>query len=243
MNKVAIIPGSFRPCTDAHMQMIRHYAGDCELVAVILSDPRNSARKTSTGIPISTETAKNILETAISDSGLGNVMVFVQGESPVRSAMETISGISGKEIVLGIGKKDDPEKRFGFMVKALDGKNGNRILPPEETSFDVPADYSASDLRRNIGDGRYLRDHLPQCLTKDHMDEIVKSLQEECGVGFLRENFVPEGIFREIVEESSDLGIGPSGIFEDERGIVPFEIDDGAIEKAKCSLNAWNMHV
>ena len=241
MKRVAIVPGAFRPPTDNHLKMIGRYSGECDAVAVLVSDPKSSRRRTATGIPISAETSRKILETALADAGISNARVFVEEGSPVKAIGRILSGISGKEIVLGIGSKDDAS-RFSFLEK-FQGMNGNRIVPPEETSVEIGSGYSASDLRRNIGDVSYLRSHLPQVLSPEHMEEAIRLLQEECGVGILKEGFDEKDVFGRVLGESSELGIGPSGIFEDENGPFPGRLDDEAIDRAKCSMNAWNMHV
>ena len=245
MTRTAIVPGSFRPPTDLHMKMIRHYAESCDAVAVIVSNPSKSLRKTSTGMPISAETSRKILEDAISDSGLGeNVRVFIsENESPVKDILGILGDLEGQEIVLGVGRKDDPSGRFAFLEKVPKGP-GVRIVPPEETAFDAGDGFSAGDLRERIGDTAYLKAHLPQCLSEEHMSEAVRLLQEECGVGILRENRSATDIFGELVSESSIYGAGFSGIFEDEE--TPFReisMSDGSLEKAKCRMSAWNMHV
>ena len=243
MGRIAIVPGSFRPPTDIHARMARHYADTCDAVAVLVSNPEKSLRTTSTGVPISPETSRRILELAISDMGLSNVKVFVSGGSPVKDVAGILGNLEGQEVVLGIGAKDDADARFGFLVDRFGDKV--RIADPRETAFDPGEDvgYSASDLRANVGDDGYLRAHLPQCLSPEHMETAISLLQDECGVGILRENNSPRSVFGRLVSESSVYGAGPSGIFEDEEVPVGISLDDDSLGKAKCSIAAWNMRV
>lgn len=243
MKRVAIIPGSFRPPTDGHFKMIRHYAGSCDAVAVIISNPEKDLRETSTGVPISPETSKRIIETALGDAEIGNVRVFIAEGSPVKEIWNILGNLGDREVVLGMGTKDDADGRFGRIVDEFQGKRGLKIVPPSETAFDSGDDYSASDLRERIGDEEYLRGHLPQCLSPENMEEAVKSLQDECGVGNLREGRTALGIFERVLSESCVYGAGPSGLFEDDETLVGVDMSDSALGKAKCRVGAWNMHV
>ena len=218
MKRVAIIPGSFRPPTDGHFKMIRHYSGSCDAVAVIISNPEKDLRETSTGVPISPETSKRIIETALGDAEIGNVKVFIAEGSPVKEIWNILGNLGDREVVLGMGTKDDADGRFGRIVDEFRGKRGLEIVPPSETAFDSGDDYSASDLRE-------------------------KSLQDECGVGNLREGRTALGIFGRVLSESCVYGAGPSGLFEDDETLVGVDMSDSALGKAKCRVGAWNMHV
>ena len=128
MKRVAIIPGSFRPPTDGHFKMIRHYSGSCDAVAVIISNPEKDLRETSTGVPISPETSKRIIETALGDAEIGNVKVFIAEGSPVKEIWNILGNLGDREVVLGMGTKDDADGRFGRIVDEFRGKRGLEIV-------------------------------------------------------------------------------------------------------------------
>ena len=78
--KIAFIPGAFRPFGDHHLKMVKHYSDLCDKVVLVVSNPsgKSEQRLTNKGMSISPEDAKQIIELCLSDYGLDNVICQIQ---------------------------------------------------------------------------------------------------------------------------------------------------------------------
>lgn len=179
--KIAVVPGSFKPPHKGHYEMIKHYSklvGPTGRVLVLISAPSaKSQRKTSTGKVITPELAKNILD--IYCKSLGNVEVEVTEGSPVKACYDIGNNFDSGILIFGCSKKDDDIKRFKNIKSYVEEHNPNLIvLDPLTTAVDVTtaADgvVSATDFRRVYGDPKEMMQFLPDHLTDGEKKNIIQ---------------------------------------------------------------------
>ena len=179
--KIAIIPGSFKPPHKGHYAMIEHYSklvGPTGQVLVFISKPSaKNERKLPNGKTISSETVKEILE--IYTSNLPNVSIEVTPISPVKSCYDIGERLQSGVLLFGCSKKGDDIKRFNQIKSYIESKNPNLIvLDPLTTAVDVTTSsdgvVSATDFRRVIGEPEKMVD--PEIL---RMEEAFRADPEE----------------------------------------------------------------
>lgn len=174
--KIAIVPGSFKPPHKGHYTMIEHYSklvGPSGQVLVFISKPSpKNERKLPNGKAISPEVVKSIME--IYCSNLGNVSVEITPISPVKSCYDIGERLDSGILLFGCSKKGDDIKRFAQIKKYIESKNPNLIvLDPQTTAVDVTASadgvVSATDFRNAIGEPDKMVQFLP-----DHLNDAAK---------------------------------------------------------------------
>ena len=105
--KIAVVPGSFKPPHKGHYEMIKHYSklvGPSGKVLVFVSSPSaKNERKTHDGKVISPELAKRILE--IYCKSLGNVEIEIANGSSVRECYNIGKRFNSGTLIFGCSKK------------------------------------------------------------------------------------------------------------------------------------------
>jgi len=181
--KIAIVPGSFKPPHKGHYAMIKHYSemvGPEGRVIVVISKPSAKAqRTTSTGKVISPEVVEKIMQ--IYCANLGNVEVTIAPASPVKFCYDIGEQIDSGILIFGCSRKDDDIKRFNTIKKYVEEKNPNIIvMDPQTTAVDVTEGaegvVSASDFRRVFGDPNKMAEFLPDHLNDGQKRQIIQLL-------------------------------------------------------------------
>lgn len=181
--KVALIPGSFKPPHKGHYAMIEHYSklvGPTGKVIVFVSKPSaKNARKTKDGKIIEPETVKEILD--IFCKNLGNVEVEVSQVSPVKSCYDIGERLDSGVLIFGCSKKGDDIKRFKQIKQYIESRNPNLIvLDPLTTAVDVTNSgdnaVSATDFREAFDDPRRMMEFLPDHLNDGTKEQIINIL-------------------------------------------------------------------
>jgi nicotinic acid mononucleotide adenylyltransferase len=181
--KVALIPGSFKPPHKGHYAMIEHYSklvGPTGKVIVFVSKPSaKNARKTKDGKIIEPETVKQILD--IFCKNLGNVEVEVSQVSPVKSCYDIGERLDSGVLIFGCSKKGDDIKRFKQIKQYIESRNPNLIvLDPLTTAVDVTNSgdnaVSATDFREAFDDPRRMMEFLPDHLNDGTKEQIINIL-------------------------------------------------------------------
>ena len=181
--KVALIPGSFKPPHKGHYAMIEHYSklvGPTGKVIVFVSKPSaKNARKTKDGKVIEPETVKQILD--IFCKNLGNVEVEVSQVSPVKSCYDIGERLDSGVLIFGCSKKGDDIKRFKQIKQYIESRNPNLIvLDPITTAVDVTNSgdnaVSATDFREAFDDPRRMMEFLPDHLNDGTKEQIINIL-------------------------------------------------------------------
>lgn len=181
--KVALIPGSFKPPHKGHYAMIEHYSklvGPTGKVIVFVSKPSaKNARKTKDGKIIEPETVKQILD--IFCKNLGNVEVEVSQVSPVKSCYDIGERLDSGVLIFGCSKKGDDIKRFKQIKQYIESRNPNLIvLDPLTTAVDVTNSgdnaVSATDFREAFDDPSRMMEFLPDHLNDGTKEQIINIL-------------------------------------------------------------------
>ena len=181
--KVALIPGSFKPPHKGHYAMIEHYSklvGPTGKVIVFVSKPSaKNARKTKDGKIIEPETVKQILD--IFCKNLGNVEIEVSQVSPVKSCYDIGERLDSGVLIFGCSKKGDDIKRFKQIKQYIESRNPNLIvLDPLTTAVDVTNSgdnaVSATDFREAFDDPRRMMEFLPDHLNDGTKEQIINIL-------------------------------------------------------------------
>ena len=181
--KIALIPGSFKPPHKGHYAMIEHYSklvGPTGKVIVFVSKPSaKNARKTKDGKVIEPETVKQILE--IFCKNLGNVEVEVSPVSPVKSCYDIGERLDSGVLVFGCSKKGDDIKRFEQIKQYIESRNPNLIvLDPLTTAVDVTnsgdSAVSATDFRAVFDEPERMMEFLPDHLNDGTKKQIINIL-------------------------------------------------------------------
>lgn len=181
--KVALIPGSFKPPHKGHYAMIEHYSklvGPTGKVIVFVSKPSaKNARKTKDGKIIEPETVKQILD--IFCKNLGNVEVEVSQVSPVKSCYDIGERLDSGILIFGCSKKGDDIKRFKQIKQYIESRNPNLIvLDPLTTAVDVTNSgdnaVSATDFREAFDNPKRMMEFLPDHLNDGTKEQIINIL-------------------------------------------------------------------
>lgn len=181
--KVAIVPGSFKPPHKGHYAMIKHYSelvGPQGTVFVFVSKPSAKSQRVSVnGKVISPEVAKKILE--IYCSNLPNVEIEITPVSPVKSCYDIGERIESGVLVFGCSKKDNDIKRFNQIKSYIENKNPNLIvMDPQTTAVDVLTSddgvVSATDFRNSLDDPEKMKEFMPDHLNDGMKEEVIKLL-------------------------------------------------------------------
>ena len=247
--KIAFVPGAFRPFGDHHMRMVKHYSDMCDEVVLVVSSPKteDGKRKTNVSDEITPEQAKSIIELCIGDSGLDNVICQVsRDDNPIRTILKDISKLSDCDVVLGVSKKDDDEKRFDSVDLDNFMESNVNILPPSSTAFVPVTDecgcISAGDVRGHVDDRDMLRAYLPVFVEDDTFQKIYDILNGKSRDSLETHDELKFGssIFEELVEASLS---SPAAfeLDEEETEFSRLRLDDAALDGAKCTINAYNV--
>jgi len=159
--KIALIPGAFKPPHRGHLGMVEEYAERADKVVILISSPLKAGRKLPNGREITAEDSKKIWDTLVSH--LPNVEVLVSPHaSPITATYEFIGDEGplepGTDIFLGVCKKGKDVERFNQAEKYI--KEGVRLMPVEDCAIE-PISHSS-----------YYMDLLSQSPLKDEIPSM-----------------------------------------------------------------------
>jgi cytidyltransferase-like protein len=135
--KIALIPGAFKPPHRGHLGMVEEYAQRADNVVVLISSPLKSGRKLPNGREITAEDSKKIWETLVSH--LPNVEVQISPHaSPITATYDFIGKDGplerGTEVILGVCNKGKDVERFRQADQYA--KEGVLLVPIRECAID-----------------------------------------------------------------------------------------------------------
>jgi len=164
VEKIALIPGAFKPPHRGHLGMVEEYAQRADKVVVLMSSPLKSGRKLPNGREITAEDSKKIWETLVSH--LPNVEVQISPHaSPITATYDFVGKDGplqpGTEVILGVCNKGSDVERFSQAEKYM--KDGVVLMPVRQCAID-PISHST-----------YYMDILGQSPLKDQMPSMSAS--------------------------------------------------------------------
>jgi cytidyltransferase-like protein len=178
---IAIVPGSMKPPTAGHWDMIQKYSKLADKVIVLVSEPGKSKRLTSNGTSISAETAIKILNMYKNVYGLKNVEIRKSKvASPIQSAYDFAEhDLKDVNVIFGSSTKGGDYKRWKTVSKYMDSHNPSiTVMDPEKYAVKPLAsggvDISASDWRNNIDDKSIYSKYLPKKVASN--DKLVDDI-------------------------------------------------------------------
>lgn len=181
---VALVPGSWKPPTAGHWDMIMQYSKVADRVAVIISKPSDKyVRSNSDGKSVSPEDSKEIFEIYKKAYGVDNVDIIVSSHtSPVSAAFDYAEfELHDTTVIFGASKKDGDFKRW-YNVSRYMGKNNPTInvIDPAETAVEPmknsDVNISASDWRDHITDIGIYKDFIPDGINDEDIQTIYNIL-------------------------------------------------------------------
>ena len=174
---IAMIPGSFKPPHKGHYAMIEHFSNISDRVIVVISEPRESIRRTPGGKIITGNDAREILDIYIKASKLPNIELVVNPQ-PVKWVYDFMAEDTtpGQKILLGVsGKGDDANRYLGAKKYAPEG------VEIEASVFtDSDLNVSASTIRQVLDSPTLgeIDQFLPTHLTKEDKDKVLQILSQ-----------------------------------------------------------------
>ena len=192
--KIAVIPGKFKPPHRGHLDMVKHYSEISDVVVILISP---IPRKTSAGLEISRDEAKQIWEVYIQAAGIDPNKVVIADSpynSPVQTSYELVAGNvpdfkphPGDMIIPGASTKPDPKsglsdtsrfKKF-HMIPQDQRVRGVLTANVEDYAF-TPSEMegiavSATDFRNALDDGdiQSLIRFIPDGVNPDTILDII----------------------------------------------------------------------
>jgi len=149
-NRIALIPGSFKPPHKGHLQMFEHYAATCDKVYVIVG---NNPRKCSEGREYTIQQTQQVLREFLKHRSLGNV-VFVADDHPHKKTISILNDPSvvtpGSVVLIGSSNKGDDHGKGAYMYA---DRGDIKLLNTEETNYSMKENLSSTDLREYISKG------------------------------------------------------------------------------------------
>lgn len=180
--------GSFKGLHTGHVEMIKHYAEISSKVVVYVTDPKSAARKTEIGSYISAKVAKEVLELVCMREGIYNVSVEIS-PAAFQQVVEDIKELNEEAkrlktvyyFTFGCSNKgDDLEKRNQFDINKYTKDCKNAVLcDPSKFVYETVGDNNASDIRANITNKKFIKDHMPKSLTNYDIDYIYNLYNNE----------------------------------------------------------------
>ena len=149
--KIAIVPGAFKPPHRGHLAMVEEYAANNDIVKVLISNPLKRQRALSDGTVITAKKSLDMWNSLVQH--LDNVQVEISNAaSPVTAAFQIIDEKGplkpGDMVTLGASSKGDDWKRWQGANNYI--KKGVELLDPQSTSVE-PSVHSPEyiDLLKN----------------------------------------------------------------------------------------------
>ena len=145
--KIAIVPGAFKPPHMGHAEMVRKYAQEADRVLVLISQPTKSGRSIPGGREITANDARDLWEMLVGD--IPNVDIRLSSHAtPISAAYALTDGAktreaaaqemnveplkAGDQVILGASTKGDDWKRWANAAQYV--SDDLDLISPEKTA-------------------------------------------------------------------------------------------------------------
>jgi len=184
---IAIVPGSYKPPTAGHWDMITKYSKSADRVIVMVSKPSaKSERKTNIGTVISTKDALSIFKLYNKAQRLSNVE-FIESPhpSPVKSAYDYAElELKDVNVIFGASTKDGDFNRWKTVGSYMEKNNPSLTVIDPKKSAVAPLDtggkpISASNWRSQIDNIDAYKDFVPTKLSDKDIQKLFEILNKD----------------------------------------------------------------
>lgn len=183
-NTVVFLAGSFKPPHIGHLSMLQDYLKTASKAVIMIGNPKNSIRKTSSGKAVTAEDSLEIWNIYLSRYGIKNAEVMFSKEisSPIKASIKYINdNLKNVNVIFGASKKDNDFKKYEFLLKFFSSNPFIKVLDPEKTAVEPyilfdGSSASASFIRDNVGNLEKIRHLLPEKLSKEDIMKILDIL-------------------------------------------------------------------
>lgn len=182
---IALVPGSFKPPTAAHWNMITKYSeivGPEGKVIIFISSPKKEKRLSTNGKEITPKISKEIFNIYKEDTpNSENIEIKIsEFPSPITTTCEYAKEYlnnSKYNIIFGAStKKDDKGNpdwyRWKFLPNWIKKENLKfNLIDPEKTAVDSFKNISASEVR-NLKSPKKLVNYIPNNISNENKEKI-----------------------------------------------------------------------
>jgi cytidyltransferase-like protein len=206
--RIALVPGAFKPPHKGHLEMIKKYAKMADKVIILLSP---LPRQMPNGQEVTAEISKKIWNIFLDAEGLSKKVLIMDSpwSSPVHAAHKFIENEEnrpdfaqpGQTIILGSSTKGNDNERFrdNYMAK-YSGRGVNIELAP----FVATEEMSATGMRDAISkkDQDSLMSFLPSSVNRKKVSAEILSLFDN-GQQNIQESYIYDIINEEITKKGN----------------------------------------
>ncbi len=196
VERLALVPGGFKPPHRGHLSMVAHFADLADKVLILIGE---KSRKLPNGKEITLATALRVWEMYLKDSQLENVEIVIVEVNPARTAYQILEdALPGQTIIMGCGAKDEDRFSSDMSQYVPEGVNIETAPCPNLVHTVTGETLSASFMREYIANNDFeeFSEYIPDS-SKYRAEELFSLLG---GERRLQES-VPDFIFR-LVEEA-----------------------------------------
>ena len=196
IERLALVPGGFKPPHRGHLSMVAHFVDLADKVLILIGE---KPRKLPNGKEITLDAALRVWEMYLEDSQLENVEIVIVDVNPARTAYQILEdALPGQTIIMGCGAKDEDRFSSNMSQYVPEGVNIETAPCPNLVHTVTGETLSASFMREYIGNNDFeeFSEYIPDS-SKYRAEELFSLLG---GERRLQES-VPDAIFR-LVEEA-----------------------------------------
>ncbi len=179
---IAIIPGSFKPPTEAHYNLIEYYFNKADKVIVLVSNPKPGSKSARTINEKEVSPTKAVELLQLYTNNLITVEVRVSDHpSPVKAAYDLIETFKDCRVIVGSSSKDGDDKRWSTIQTYMKEKNPSVIVEIDTSHvFQIKrgVDMSASQLRNVLETQQHdqLKNFIPQHVDIEKATELLQEM-------------------------------------------------------------------
>jgi cytidyltransferase-like protein len=181
---VALVPGSFKPPTAGHWDMITKYSKKADRVIVMISKPNaKSERPTNIGTKVSVQDAIKIFKLYNKSYGLNNVeFIESTSPSPVKAAYDYAElELKDVNVIFGASTKDGDYQRWKSVTAYMTKNNPSiTVIDPKSSAVAPLASggkpISASNWRSQVDNLEAYKDFVPKKLNDKDIQKVFNTL-------------------------------------------------------------------